>query len=88
MAVYVDALRRTSRTRAWPFVTAAHMMADTVEELHEFAARIGLKREWFQPRSSPHYDLTASRHAQALALGARLVDRHELVALIQRLRAG
>lgn len=34
------------------------------------AARIGLKREWFQPKSSPHYDLTASRRGRAVRAGA------------------
>ncbi len=27
-------------------------------ELHSFARRIGLKREWFQNKRIPHYDLT------------------------------
>lgn len=62
------------------------MLADTVEELHAFAARIGLRRAWFQPESSPHYDLNAGRHAAALAAGAKLVDRRELVAVVRRLR--
>jgi len=33
-----------------------------VEELHFFAAQVGLRREWFQdhPRH-PHYDLTSKR---------------------------
>ncbi len=29
----------------------SHLTADTEEELHEFAARIGLKRAWFQPQT-------------------------------------
>jgi hypothetical protein len=50
-----------------------HMQADTEEELHTFAARLGLKRAWFQAGSRPeaaHYDLTAGKRQQALALGA------------------
>ena len=51
-----------------------HMQADTVEELHAFAARLGLKREWFQERPGcpdlDHYDLTASKREMALRLGA------------------
>jgi hypothetical protein len=49
------------------------MMADTEEELHEMAARLGLKRAWFQepPKASvPHYDLTPSRRALAIRYGA------------------
>lgn len=61
----------------------AHMVSDTNEaELHEFAARIGLKREWAQLRpkaSASHYDLVPRRHAAALAAGAQLVTSRELV---------
>jgi hypothetical protein len=60
------------------------MLADTVAELHEFAARIGLKLEWFQPRSRPHYDLSKTRRAAALAAGAVELDRRELVAVMKR----
>jgi hypothetical protein len=86
MTVYVDAMRRTHRTTKWPYTRSAHMLADSVEELHRFAAEIGLKREWFQPGSTPHYDLTDTRHARALSHGAVLISRTDLVALIQRLR--
>ncbi len=86
MAVYVDHLRHTARTRAWPFTMSAHMLADTLDELHAFAARLGMKREWFQSGSTAHYDLTASRHKLALELGAIRLDRVGLVALMRRLR--
>jgi hypothetical protein len=53
-------------------------MADTKEELHAFALRIGLKRQWFQdaPRLW-HYDLTASRRVAALKAGALDLDFHQ-----------
>ncbi len=51
-----------------------HMQADTPEALHEFAARLGLKREWFQHRDArpeaDHYDLTRSKRDEAILLGA------------------
>lgn len=51
-----------------------HMQADTVEELHAFAERLDLKRAWFQQGSrgnvTAHYDLTAGKREQAIALGA------------------
>ncbi len=48
-----------------------HMMSDTsIAELHEFAARLGLKREWFQTKSAPHYDVCLSKRAEAIKLGA------------------
>jgi len=50
-----------------------HMQADDLDTLHAFAARLGLKRAWFQEGSRPeaaHYDLTASKREQAIRLGA------------------
>lgn len=80
MAVYVDELA------TWPldFVAPAarkhgarwcHLTADTPEELHAFAARIGLYRRWCsdctQPRSRLlHYDLTPGKRVAALRAGA------------------
>jgi Ser/Thr protein kinase RdoA (MazF antagonist) len=61
-----------------------HLLADTLEELHAAAARIGLRPEWFQRN---HYDLTPMRRARALALGAVEIDRHQLVAILRAQRA-
>lgn len=52
-----------------------HLFADTEEELHELAGRIGLLRLWFQ---GDHYDLTPGRRAQAVKAGAIEVDRRKL----------
>ncbi len=42
-----------------------------LEALHAFAAQIGLRRAWFQDkRPLPHYDVTPSKRALALRLGA------------------
>jgi hypothetical protein len=43
MIVYLDDFRVPWRGETW-----SHLIADTVEELHGFAARLGL-----QPRHSP-----------------------------------
>jgi hypothetical protein len=55
---------------------SCHLTTDgPLEELHIFAARIGLKREWFQEhRVTSHYDLTPKRRVAALALGAVHAD--------------
>ena len=50
-----------------------HLLADSDEELHEFAAKLGLKRRWVQcpPKvMCPHYDIVESKRRQALRLGA------------------
>lgn len=49
-----------------------------VDELHAFAKRIGLRREWFQLHAlAPHYDLTPQRRERALALGAVFVPARQ-----------
>jgi len=71
MTVYVDSLRPSLRSPRWPFAASCHLFADSVEELHGFADRIGLRRSWFQPgRGLPHYDLTGGKRAMAIRDGA------------------
>lgn len=92
MTVYVDeiadygAIARAAglRTTQW-----AHLTADTREELHAFANRIGLKRAWFQHADDYrwHYDVTPGKRAAALRAGAQPIDRRELAALMARRRA-
>ncbi len=81
MAVYVD----ESRNRLGRMITC-HMMADTLDELHAMAERIGMKREWFQPKSSPHYDVSLARRAQAIEHGALVADKYKIVELIRKYR--
>jgi hypothetical protein len=85
MAVYVDDASipatvpngRARHTSRW-----SHLFADTQDELHAFAERLGLRRSYFQPGKprgdgspSPfwHYDVTAGKRQQALRLGAQPV---------------
>ena len=72
MAVYVDPLFRTLQSKQWPYPAACHLFADTLEELHEIATAIGLKKKWFQTKVSwmPHYDLTIAKRRQAIIAGA------------------
>lgn len=49
-----------------------------LEVLHEFAKKLGLRREWFQARGTfPHYDLTPNKRVQAIALGAVDIQTRE-----------
>lgn len=61
-------------------------MADDVEELHEFAAKIGLRRSWYQPKSTPHYDVTYHYRQKAVEAGAAELDRAGIVALCRLYR--
>lgn len=82
MAVYVDNVRIPFRG-----MRMSHMIADSLDELHAMADAIGMKREWFQETSFPHYDVSDERRALALKLGAVAVERRELVLAMRRYRA-
>lgn len=83
MSVYVDAIAE----RGWRLGPSCHLIADSIDELHTFAARLGMKRGWFQPKSSPHYDLTEGRRTLAVRMGAIELDRPAFVAKLRELRA-
>jgi hypothetical protein len=66
-----------------------HLVADSLEELHDFATYIGLRRDWFQNHSRhPHYDLWGSRLKSALNRGAVVVNSKEIVRISHRLNCG
>lgn len=73
--IYVDDVRHNFRR-----MVMCHLWTDgDISELHDFAARLGLRREWFQcpPAASwEHYDVTLSVKAKALAAGAILTDKY------------
>lgn len=86
MAVYVDNAVFRWRGRRW-----AHLLADEVDELHAFAAHLGLARARFQDRrSGAHYDIDGALRERALALGAipvsRTTDRAKMRAIIANAR--
>jgi hypothetical protein len=59
-----------------PFRHWCHLVSDeSFDELHAFAARIGIPRHRFQ---GDHYDLPPHLRARAVALGAREVGTREL----------
>lgn len=82
MGVYVDAEAIKWRGREW-----CHLVADSLDELHLFAAKLGLRRQWFQEKSYyPHYDVTMSVRNKALSFGAVSVDRTALIACCKKIR--
>jgi hypothetical protein len=98
MAVYVDNFRTPARVGGirgrW-----SHLTADTTDELHAFAATIGLQRDWYQescktrcaPVGKPcphwHYDVTDSKRGEAIAAGAKAIDIREMGAITSARRA-
>jgi hypothetical protein len=83
MAVYVDDAVTLWRGRRW-----AHLMADTLAELHAMAAALGVPRRAFQNKTSgAHYDVDANLREDALRLGAIAISRHADRALVRRVIA-
>lgn len=74
MSVYVD-----NYCAAYRGMKMSHLAADSLDELHEMAERLGLRREWFQDKNLPHYDVCKSKRALAIKLGAKEVSSRKIV---------
>lgn len=76
--IYIDDPRPTQRN-------SSHLLSDSsLEELHEFAEKLEIKREWFHPKSSPHYDLFGiAKWRKAISLGATKADAKKVVEIIK-----
>lgn len=70
MTVYVDDMRAS-----FGRMIMCHMVADTEEELHQMADRVGVARKWYQKN---HYDITLSKRRIAIAYGAKEITLREL----------
>ena len=82
MPVYIDNAKIKYRR-----MIMCHMIADTLDELHEMANKIGMRLEWFQPNSFPHYDVCLMRKKHAIEYGAIEVSRRELALIMREIRA-
>lgn len=83
MTVYVDNERIEWRGKLW-----CHLVADSLDELHEFAVVLGLRRHWFQGKALyPHYDVTTVVRDRALQIGASHGSKAQIIASAKRLRA-
>ncbi len=91
MTVYLDDWRQPAMlghlADRW-----SHLVADTEDELHEFAARLGMRRAWFQYKASRphhgHYDVPERWRDQVLAEGAVPVSWRELGQMVRARRVG
>lgn len=80
--VYVDAA-------VWPYgrMMMCHMLADSIEDLHAMADKIGVSRRWVQTKKYPHYDICKAKRALAVKFGAIEIDRQQFVDLAKSLRS-
>ena len=75
MTAYVD-----DAAIEWKGKERFHLVADSVEELHRFAASVQINRCWFHRGAKyPHYDVTGKQRAAAIAAGAKPVTGRKLV---------
>lgn len=83
MSVYVDSMKAQ-----FGRLVLCHMIADTSEELHAMAERIGLKRVWCQYEGTyrEHYDVGRVKRALAIKEGALEITRTELGGVLHRRR--
>lgn len=84
MTVYVDDAIWHWAGRRW-----CHLLADDIDELHRFAARLGVHRLSYQgpPKTSaPHYDITGLERDRAIRLGAVACGRDEIVRVYRSVR--
>jgi len=85
VAVYLDDFRVRWRGREW-----SHLTADSTEELHEFAERLGVPRRGFHHNPDrpwkDHYDIPEALRGAALQMGAKEIGRREAVRMLRAKR--
>lgn len=65
----------------------SHLVGSTIQELHEFARLIAVRRCWFHnPRGKhkPHYDLRPRQAMAAVVAGATVVDQKTIVTFLKK----
>ena len=80
MTVYVDDMRARHGQHI-----LCHMIADSEEELHAMAERIGMERRRYQ---GDHYDIPLAQKGLALAAGAREIRQRQLACMVWLKRHG
>lgn len=58
-----------------------HMVANTLEELHEMASSCGIVKRHFQDGKRPHYDVCKESKQFAISKGAILVNDRNIIEL-------
>lgn len=84
MTVYVDDMRAK-----YGRMIMCHMLADSDEELHAMATKIGVQRKWWQSpevSSGSHYDIALSKRNVAVYYGAVEITQRQAAAMNARRR--
>lgn len=81
MTVYVDAPRHPLGQ-----MIMCHMAADSLDELHAMAERLGLRRHFQDQPGRPHYDICKKNRARAIAAGAVEVSSRTLLTIARTCR--
>lgn len=80
--VYVDDAGIMKHGRAW-----FHLVADSVDELHAFAAALGLPdRAFHRGARHPHYDVPDELRERAIDQGAISITTRDAVRISRKLR--
>jgi hypothetical protein len=88
MAVYVDDMNE-SIMGSYKIAQMCHMLADTDDELHAMADKIGLDRRWWQSpdkASGSHYDIPSASRTLAVQHGAIEISMQQAAAMNTRRR--
>ena len=95
MTIYVDNAMIPAKVGRFD-ARWCHLVSDQIDptELHEFGARIGLRRAWFQrgtrlgehDPAGDHYDVTEGKRWAAIRAGAVEIDYYHGLADLVRMR--
>lgn len=78
--VYVDNAKVLKHGRGW-----FHLTADSLDELHAFAAKISISvRAFHRGARHPHYDITGAQRVPAIRGGASPLTAREVVLVARR----
>ena len=86
MAVYVDDMYKY-KIGEFRGMRMSHMISDSPDGLFYMADQLDLRREWFQPKSYPHFDIAMRTRTRALEYGAIAVTMRELIIIKRRLQS-
>ena len=88
MTVYVDDMRAEHVVRGRRMIFC-HMIADTSDELHAMAEKIGVAFRWLQCGGTwkEHFDIVQTKRTLAVKAGAIQITEREAVEILIKKRA-